>query len=262
MTPIGSSMLGSVSTAGPSRPGQSGIDEGCCNLRDLGGHRTTTGARVRHGRLLRSDSLVAASPGDRARLTRLKLATVIDLRSVAEVELIGRYCDEAVAYHNLPLGSVDGVTEVRWDDAEEVAAHYLELVIAGRQSISAALAVLTDPSAYPAAIHCTLGKDRTGVVVALVLSLLSVADDDIVADYAASRIGAERLAARFRTQLADHPELLRSVLAALLACHPATMHCFLAKLRDQFGSIEGYVEELGLSSAIGYLRVALLDRSG
>jgi hypothetical protein len=40
------------------------------------------------------------------------------------------------------------------------------------------------------------------------------------------------------------------------------MHCFLAKLRDQFGSIEGYVEELGLSSAIGYLRVALLDRAG
>ena len=58
------------------------------------------------------------------------------------------------------------------------------------ESIAEALAVLTDPAAYPAVMHCSIGKDRTGILVALLLSIVGVEDDDIVADYALSGMGA------------------------------------------------------------------------
>jgi protein-tyrosine phosphatase len=236
--------------------------EGCCNFRDLGGYRSAHGA-VRRRRLFRSDSLATATTSDHARFAELHLRTVIDLRSRAEVQLAGRFSDQSVGYHNLPLGDpLAEAATVGWGNPEDVATHYLELLLSSDDSIGEALAVLTDPAAYPAVIHCSVGKDRTGILVALVLSLVGVADDDVVADYALSGMGAARLALRLRELCADNLSDLDRFLPALLSAEPDTMRCFLARLRHEFGSIEGYVAHLGMTSAIGYLRDALLDPEG
>ncbi len=236
--------------------------DSCCNLRDLGGHRTIHGARIRLRRLFRSDSLSTASETDRHWLQALGLRTVIDLRSDIEVTLFGRSLDTVSMQHHLPLGmALDSLGSVRWNDPEAVAAHYFELLLAGSDSVSEALAVLTDPAAYPAVIHCTVGKDRTGILAALILSLLGVSEDDIVADYALSGIGAARLALRLRDELTERPTEFHALLPALLSAEPDTMRRFLGLIRDTFGSVEGYVEHLDLASATGYLRDALLEPS-
>ncbi len=168
--------------------------EGCCNFRDLGGYRASTRA-VRTRRLFRSDSLGMASASDRARFGELQLTTVIDLRSPSEVALAGRYSDPTVTYRNLPLGDpLAEATTVGWSDPQQVATHYLELLLSSHDSVAEALSVLANPAVYPAVVHCSVGKDRTGILVALLLSLVGVDDDDVVADYALSGMGVARLA--------------------------------------------------------------------
>jgi protein-tyrosine phosphatase len=103
-----------------------------------------------------------ASDADRARFGELRLRTVIDLRSPSEVTLAGRYADPTVGYHNLPLGDpLAEATTVGWSDPQQVATHYLELLMGSHDAVAEALAVLTDPAAYPAVIHCSVGKDRS-----------------------------------------------------------------------------------------------------
>jgi protein-tyrosine phosphatase len=233
--------------------------DGCCNFRDLGGYPTTTAAKILPRRLFRSDSLASASAADRARFAELGLTTVIDLRSETEIVLGGRY-DGRATYHHLPLGNpLTTLVNVEWNDPQRVAAHYVELLHSAPDSVAEALAVLTDPAAYPAVIHCSIGKDRTGIVTALLLALLDIADDDIVADYALSGIGAARLALRLRDHFGDRYSELEPLLPALLSADPATMRLFLAAVRTEYGSVEGYVDHIGVSTAIPYLRDVLLE---
>jgi protein-tyrosine phosphatase len=240
------------------QPAKHWMLEGCCNFRDVGGYRVGNGF-LRSRRLFRSDSLVGATADDRTRLRELGLETLIDLRSEAEVALVGRFDDDSVDYYNLPLGDPIGeATTVGWNDPAHVATHYLELLLSSGDSVAEALAILTDPACYPAVIHCSVGKDRTGIFVALVLSSIGVEDADVVADYALSGMGAARLALRLRDLCAANPSELDRFLPALLSAEPATMHCFLAKVREKFGSVQGYLDDIGMGSAPKYLRRTLV----
>jgi protein-tyrosine phosphatase len=235
--------------------------EGCCNFRDLGGYRAA-GGTLRPRRLFRSDSLSGASDTDRAQLSSLPLRTVLDLRSAAEVSLAGRYVASEVVHHDLPLGDpIAEATTVGWRDPEQVAIHYFELLRASDESVAEGFAILTDPSAYPAVVHCSVGKDRTGIFVALLLSALGVADDEVVTDYALSGIGAARLALRLREMCRDDMSAIERFLPSLLSAEPETMRCFLFNVRDKFGSIPEYLEQLGVASTIDYIRGVLVEPS-
>jgi len=233
--------------------------EGCCNFRDVGGHRTTDGGRLRPRHLFRSDSLAEASTADCAFLERVGLRTVIDLRDSEEAALAGRFPGRVPSYLHLPVGNPLHDAPIRWSDPTEVARRYFELMAAGSDSIGEVFAVLTDPSAYPIVVHCSVGKDRTGIVVALVLSVLGVDDEDVVADYAMSGLGAARLVSRLRDRLGDDAHLLESVLPVLLSAEPDTMRHFLGLVRAEHGSAHGFVGSLGLASAAGYVRAALVE---
>jgi protein-tyrosine phosphatase len=233
--------------------------EGCCNFRDLGGYRAA-GGTLRSRRLFRSDSLATASATDRAQLSSLGVATVLDLRSAGEVSLAGRYAGAGVVHHNLPLGDpIAEAATVGWRDPEQVAVHYLELLRSSDESIAEAFAILTDPSAYPTVIHCSIGKDRTGILVALLLSAIGVSDDDVVADYALSGMGTARIALRLREACGAETGALGRFLPALLSAEPETMRCFLCKVRDKFGSVPEYLDRLGVASTIAFIRGALVD---
>lgn len=235
--------------------------DGCCNFRDLGGYTTATGATLRWRRLFRSDSLSAASPDDIARLRTLGLAAVIDLRSEHELALAGRYRDDTIAYHHLPFGDLLA-TETNWkgwSDPAYVADRYFDVLMAAEDSVVEALAILTDPSAYPVVVHCSLGKDRTGVLVALILRSLGMSAHAVACEHGLSRFGAERRVERLRLQMGADQDDLDPYLPALLAADPDTMQGLLRRVCERFGSVRQYLRRLGILSSVDYLRAALLD---
>jgi protein tyrosine/serine phosphatase len=141
--------------------------------------------------------------------------------------------------------------------ARYLADRYAELADIGAAGIGVALGVLADAVTAPTVVHCVAGKDRTGVVCALTLALLGVADDDIAADYALT----EQAAPRFTAWLHEtYPELAaRTPPPYFVQTPPEAMLLFLRELRARYGAIRGYAEEAGVTAAqIASLRDHLL----
>jgi protein-tyrosine phosphatase len=176
--------------------------DGLVNLRDLGGLPIETGGLTLSGRLLRSDSPHALSEAGRDALLALGVRTVVDLRTASERE-------------NRPNPLLDGAsvrgvhTPIFTDDVEFPAG----MVTAGDvygwwlrdlgPGIAAAMAAIADSEAAPILVHCHAGKDRTGVVVALVLRLAGVGVEAIADDYALSGVQLADMLARDRVSAVE-----------------------------------------------------------
>jgi protein-tyrosine phosphatase len=237
--------------------------EGCFNFRDLGGYETADGRRVRWRRLFRADGLHRLTDDDHVRLSDVSLATVIDLRTHDEVQERGHFQATAgdVGRHHLPMLDVLPPNEEipAWVDPAFVARRYLEMLEAGADAMAEVLALLTDPSVYPAVFHCAAGRDRTGIVAAVVLGLLGVPDDVIVADYTLSRDAMARMIDWWRAQAPDNVEEIDRRAAGVLTVAGESMAGLLAGVRDRHGSLEGYADAIGVGTAPAYLRAALLE---
>jgi protein-tyrosine phosphatase len=236
--------------------------EGCFNFRDLGGYPTRDGRWVRPRRLFRADGPHALTEGDTAALRALELACVIDLRTEGEVVARGSYVTvlESVIGYHLPLTDVlpDATELPTWIDPKVVARRYRAMLDAATDVIAEVLAILSDPSAYPAVFHCSAGKDRTGILAAVLLGVLGVPDEMIVADYARSAEAMGRLIAHLRTVHPDATEQLDQLAPAMIAAQPDAMAAFIRRLRADFGSFDDYATTIGVGSAPRYLRAALL----
>ncbi|MCU1465064.1 MAG: putative protein-tyrosine phosphatase [Actinomycetia bacterium] len=237
--------------------------EGCFNFRDVGGYGTVHGRHVRTQRLYRADGPHALSAADVGKLHGLRLATVVDLRTPREVSERGCYLAVLpnVVEHHLSMIDVlpDADTLPDWIDPSVVAAQYRGMLDGGRASIAEALQILSDPSAYPAVFHCSAGKDRTGVLAALLLGLLGVPDETIVADYALSAAAMEHLIGHYRRSYPDASERLSKVAPAMVAAHPEAMAELIAGIRRDYGGFEEYAESIGAGGAPAALGAALLD---
>jgi protein-tyrosine phosphatase len=237
---------------------------GCFNFRDLGGYPAAGGMTTRWRRLFRSDGLVGLSDEAMASLAALEVATVVDLRSPGEVANRGRFAHETVRYHHLPFTeSLPGADEAaQWDDHRFVSARYTNILVDASAAVVSAVEVLAAPAALPAVFHCSVGKDRTGVLAAVVLGLLGVPDEVIVADYALSQVAVERFLGSLRTSVSDSAEssaLVERYAPALLSASPESMAGFLAGVRRDHGSFEGLADDLGIARAASQLRAELLQ---
>lgn len=217
------------------------------NFRDVGGLPTVDGRKVRTGRLFRSDGLHVLDDVEQCELThRYGLETVIDLRSTLEHERFGALVPVAGGPRLVWLPILDGsalkgpTPETRFD-----LGHMYDRITTGAGSrIGEVLTVLSRPDTLPAVVYCTGGKDRTGVVVAVVLGLLGVPDDEIVADYARSSGRLRSIFDRFGD--AFEPGELSTVPDDFFEAPVAIMRALLEDLRDRFGSLEAYVTTLGM----------------
>ncbi len=227
------------------------------NFRDFGGYRAA-GKLVRRGQLYRSDSLGKLAGTDLDKFAAIGVRTVIDLRYPREIARSGRVpggpglayfnCSiEHRPYDQTQLG--EAVDPVRF-----LADRFAEVAADGVEELGQALRVIAADGSAPLVIHCASGKDRTGILAALVLSLLGVAADDIAADFALTGLATERLVADWHAFYPGRP-----VLWPHYGTAPAElMHVFLAELAARFGSVREYVT--------GYLGVgdevvgALCDR--
>lgn len=236
------------------------------NLRDIGGRRTTDGRWVRSGVLYRSDSLHRLTEADSAAVSALGLRAVLDLRTSVEIEKNGRYDGDPsgtgdVAYHHLPvMSSLLDAERVPEDvDADWVADWYVDMVTDGGPLVAQALEVLSESDRHPAVFHCTAGKDRTGVLAAVIQDLLGMSEHDIVADYALSREAVERWNTWAATADAEAAGRARTGRFAPIEPSPGVMRGFLDRMRERYGSVEAFVSGLDVrDGTVERLRILLV----
>ena len=215
------------------------------NFRDLGGYGTADGRSVKWRTVFRADGVHRLSVDD---LAPLGVRTVLDLRTHDELER-GRFTHDSIGYHHLPIlqtpwteqefeGELDAVTFL--------ADRYVDMLDEGRDSIAGALHIMSDESSLPLVFHCAAGKDRTGVVAAILLSVLGVRDDDIADDYSLSRLGMSRFKEWIITTFPDYADSMSQQPDAFLAAPAEAMHLFLERVRATFGSVDTYVAGLGV----------------
>ena len=165
--------------------------EGCFNFRDLGGYQTADGRQFQTGQVFRSDGLQLLTPADLAKLSgEVGLSHVIDLRSQAEVDEVGcgPIADQATIHHIPLFAGTSGSSDVRanFEMPSDMGELYFLMLGFAKEPIADVVRLLAEADS-PAVFHCAAGKDRTGVISAVLLSLLGVPDETIVADYAFSR---------------------------------------------------------------------------
>jgi protein-tyrosine phosphatase len=240
--------------------------DGPANFRDLGGYETAGGGTTRPGRVFRSDSLSYLSDRDVAALREeLGVRTVVDLRAGHEVEEYG-HGPLAAHVRQLHLPIVDQTREPptlrrlvrrapKFQTLDEIYGFMLR---EHAERFGVVLRVVADGTNHPLVFHCAAGKDRTGLVAMLVLSLCGVPDDVIVADFAFTESRMPEIIAR-HTARAEQTAEDAEVAGQQYGAQAATMSTVLAALRTEFGSVEEYVLATGVSAAeIDGLRVALV----
>ncbi len=224
--------------------------DGCLNFRDLGGYPTRDGRQVRWRRLFRSDALHRLSAADvRVLRGELELGTVVDLRSSGErrAETPGPLAAEDVRFHHVPLFDGDTVGSARLSEPMTLSDRYFALAEAAKEAVARVVEVLAR-SDRPALYHCAAGKDRTGLISAVLLGALGVRDEIIVADYALTRQNLDAIIERL-----DETEGYREMLSALppdtLHAEPETMITLLDRMRERYGSMRGYLQSAGTRDA-------------
>ena len=237
------------------------ILEGAYNVRDIGGYVTVDGRRTRWRTLLRGDSLHRLSTADQATLLDCGVRTIIDLRAAAETRVEPSvFCmSQAVAYQHMPV--INDVARGAHDPPPSLVAIYRHILDTAQEQLAQLLRTLAQPGALPALVHCTAGKDRTGLVVALLLGSAGVPAPTIAADYALSDtyLGADfRAEARKRALAAG---LDWNVYQQLLICPPELMLDALVYLDERYDGVHGYVRTIGLTETeVDALRDALTER--
>jgi protein-tyrosine phosphatase len=217
------------------------------NFRDIGGYRTAQGRTIRWRRLFRAGALHTMSEADAihahealgARVAWRENFSVIPMPDDPGPGLPGpvsQLLDEA--YGRGPSGPRYGA--------------YLER---GASQLRGAVRALTRAETYPAVVHCSAGKDRTGVVCALVMNVLGVDDDTIVQDYALSNLSTAKLLAMRDVEVAPGEDVQR-----LYGAPPDAMADFLLHLRNTYGDARGYLRQQGLTDdELDRLASILLD---
>jgi protein-tyrosine phosphatase len=239
---------------------------GPLNFRDLGGYPVGRDRFVRTGLLFRSDGLDTLTPRDAQLLMDVfELSTVVDLRSEEELARTGPSLLEqgGVVVHHLPI--VDRTQEFFGDGAPRISAAYLRIIADAEARFVAAIQLLADLEG-PAVFHCAAGKDRTGLLAVFVLDLLGVDDDLIADDYALTASIMPEFRQRIARRMENEPGLRKrmegrkpEVLDEMLSARASTIHLVLTALRAEYGSVENWLLQKGLSaSAPDQLRNRLL----
>ncbi len=223
-----------------------GLLSGTCNTRDLGGLPAAAGIFTLPDRVWRSDAPVKWDDGD-ARLMRERgITTVIDLRTEAERQKTPCTFDGAEGFDYRPVPITAG--SVPPSSLEAVPSSYMEIAM----SPGTARALRWTAEAEGGVlVSCTAGKDRTGVVSAILLLACGAEREAIVRDYALSR---EYNRVRLEKYLSEHPETDRRTVTA----NEGSMEAFLSLFLDRFGSAEGFFDRAGLADCLEGIRRKLL----
>jgi protein-tyrosine phosphatase len=230
---------------------------GCGNFRDLGGYEAADGLRVRWRTLFRSDALTWLTPEDIETLAAegLRLAAGFDLRTPEELAQMapGALFENGARHHHVPympkLGeNPNRMREVAMATGQVAADEYMTMTESSQGCFRVLFEALADVESYPAAFFCAAGKDRTGMVSAVLLRTLGVPDEQIVEDYVLSGPpDVERTRRRVESLGRVFDE---TIDRTKLAARPDTMQHYLRAFDERFGSTGAFLAACGVSQGV------------
>jgi protein-tyrosine phosphatase len=233
-------------------PGQRVPLEGAFNFRDIGGYETSDGRKVKKGHIYRSDSLATLTLKDHETLQKIGLRLVVDLRAPAEVEQAPDKLpdDNPPEYMNLPVSREDFDTvaaltrlkkgDTSWFSDTFMTDGYIQNIDLFSDTWGTIFTRMAEESGRPAVFHCTAGKDRTGILAALILLALGVPEETIIYDHGLSNDYIKEKLGKiyeYLRSLGVDPESISDYFNAPRDAMEAT----LEHLRSTYGSVEDYL---------------------
>jgi protein-tyrosine phosphatase len=244
------------------RVGSGHLDiEGCFNVRDAGGWPTSDGRWMRTGGLYRADDPVRITAAGRKVIEALHLSAVVDLRQQSQFDRGPGFVDRAITFH-IPL--VDRVINTddppRIEEPHHIAGLYDDMADRGADQLVRAIETVADHiDGGPVMVHCAAGKDRTGMLVALIQAAIGVGLEEIVEEYALSDVPSRtRRRAMIDDPLPDDPPVARAP-EYLWAAPAEAMDLFARGAIEAYGSLPAWPRALGVSEeAVDRLTAALV----
>ena len=239
--------------------------DGCVNVRDLGGHLLAAGGTTRFGAIVRADSVRKLTDAGWRDLVDHGVKRIVDLRldeeleadppaelpvEVVHVNLFGQLDPDYGAY-------LDSLNEAASNEAEATKAVYLDFLERFAPRFPPVLRAIADAPEGAVLVHCHGGKDRTGLVVALLLSLAGVPRDEVAEDYAISERNLAERQAAWEAEAESEEDRARRRQIGL--CPPDAMRGVLDELDRRYGSVREYLLAAGatedeLDRAVARLR--------
>jgi protein-tyrosine phosphatase len=232
----------------PSQP-EAFVLAGALNFRDLGGYHTADGRRTRSGLVYRSNSLQELTAEDLDLLRGpVRVATVLDLRSPREIarDGSGPLVEDGVRYINIPVLHESKDTGRPGRIEHGLVERYLSYLRFAGDNVVRALATIAEDDVLPLVFHCSAGKDRTGVLAALLLGCLGVEAETVVSDYAAKQHARDEIVAFLRRR-PTYTDAVDQMRPDTLESDPATMREFLRRLDEGHGGARGWALGAGLA---------------
>lgn len=228
--------------------------DACYNAREVGGYPTQQGGQIAWRVLVRTDNLSRLTASGRAALIDYGVRTIIDLRDPSELAMEPHFFITATdpikapVYYNLPLIHL---ADEAW---QQKVAHdpatpdfYCLTLDHFKPQVASILRTFLAADEGGVLVHCHAGKDRTGLIVALLLAVAGVPDDVIAADYALSN---QYLQPWYQKLFAEqaHDPAKQQQLTADFATFSEYMLTVLAYLRQQYGGVHAYLQTTGLTA--------------
>lgn len=225
--------------------------EGCFNFRDIGGYPTKEGKKIKKGIYFRTGRQDRMSEKDLAELKNLKISTQIDLRKPEEIldQGKGPLDDMGADYINIPIipdGGSDQLSRLVGDTGIS-GKRYLGYLEFGPESWLKIFEILANRDRLPVVLHCTAGKDRTGVSTAFLMSILGVSRDVIEADYLLTNLDTERQANFIETKVGYPEGYDREKFISISGVPKDAMKDFLDGLESKYGGAIGYLNTIGVT---------------
>jgi protein-tyrosine phosphatase len=228
--------------------------DGCLNVRDLGGHATEDGGHTTFGAVIRADSVRHLSEAGWLQLVDYGISRIVDLRHADELAA-DPPADVPVEVVHVPVlpdpawpywAEIDAVADAAGDAAGARAAVYLEFLERFAHGFAAAISAVAHAGPGGVVVHCFAGKDRTGLVAALLLRLAGVSIRDVAADYALSEENLRRWSEPWIERADDDVERERRRRTA--SAPAAAMETVLRELEGRGGPRE-YLRAAGVPDA-------------
>ena len=243
--------------------------KGTTNTRDIGGYQTADQSTLRKGQIIRSDNLSSLTESDFRKLEEMGLKTVIDLRTGQELNDSPTVWkgDNPPQFFHIPvfdskndwLSAQRKMMKKNRFTQEQSLQHMVEgyrmIAEEGASNYQKLMEIVLDESNWPVLIHCTAGKDRSGIGVALIMEAVNVDRDTIMEEFLltndVSRIEEKAVfLSRKSKQLAKSDRFSKGVAAnawlPIVGVRVEMLEAFYASVDEKYGSMDAYLFELGV----------------